>query len=300
MKPTPVSAMQVATASGLSMMFAPRDSSTSALPERDDTERLPCLATRAPAAPATNIDAVEMLNVCEASPPVPTMSRRCSRSATSTLVENSRITCAAAAISPIVSFLTRRPTVSAAIITGDTSPLMIRRMIDSISSWKISRCSIVRCSASWSEIVMTSVRWGQMGDADSRLQRAHALAREIDATGDHGFVGARPARVRFLHVGTLRSPVLPEILHRFRERGVRTRPSRRALERSRALRGCGFSGVQFLVCLAVLVQEAGGHRAAISGGHAFLEGTCPGGRREQRGRRAHQCEADVHESAMEI
>ena len=56
---------------------------------------------------------------------------------------------AAAAISPIVSFLTRRPTVSAAIITGDTSPLMIRRMIDSISSWKISRCSIVRCSASW-------------------------------------------------------------------------------------------------------------------------------------------------------
>jgi len=55
---------------------------------------------------------------------------------------------AAAAISPIVSFLTRRPTVSAAIITGDTSPLMIRRISDSISSWKISRCSIARCNAS--------------------------------------------------------------------------------------------------------------------------------------------------------
>src|SRR5262249_46662594 len=88
-------------------------------------------------------------NVCDASPPVPTMSTRLSRSGTWTRVANSRITCAAAAISPIVSFLTRRPTVSAAIITGVSSPLMILRMIDSISSAKISRCSIVRCSASW-------------------------------------------------------------------------------------------------------------------------------------------------------
>ena len=56
------------------MMLAPSASSTSALPDFDDTERLPCLATRAPAAAATNIDAVEMLNVCDASPPVPTMS----------------------------------------------------------------------------------------------------------------------------------------------------------------------------------------------------------------------------------
>jgi len=109
---------------------------------------LPCLATRAPAAAATNIDAVEMLNVCAESPPVPTMSTRPAVSATSTLVDSSRMTCAAAAISPIVSFLTRKPTVSAAIITGDTSPLMIWRMIESISSWKISRCSIVRWSAS--------------------------------------------------------------------------------------------------------------------------------------------------------
>jgi hypothetical protein len=71
--------MQCATCAGASMMLAPSASSTSALPDFDDTERLPCLATRAPAAAATNIDAVEMLNVCEASPPVPTMSTRCSR-----------------------------------------------------------------------------------------------------------------------------------------------------------------------------------------------------------------------------
>ena len=36
-----------------------------------------------------------------------------------------------------------------AVITGDSSPLMMSRTILSISSWKISRCSMVRCSASW-------------------------------------------------------------------------------------------------------------------------------------------------------
>src|SRR6185312_10974073 len=154
MKPMPVSPIDCATAAGGSMMLAPSASSTSALPDFDDTERPPCLATRAPAAAATNIDAVEMLNVADASPPVPTMSSRVAGSGASTLVANSRITCAAAAISPIVSFLTRMPTVSAAIITGVTSPRMISRMIASISSWKISRCSIVRCSASCTLMVI--------------------------------------------------------------------------------------------------------------------------------------------------
>jgi len=70
------------------------------------------------------------------------------RSATATGVANSRITCAAAAISPTVSFFTRSPTASAAIITGLISPLMMRRISASISSWKISRCSMTRVSAS--------------------------------------------------------------------------------------------------------------------------------------------------------
>ena len=62
--------------SGISMMLTPSDSSTSAAPLFDDTPRLPCLATLAPAAAATNIEAVEMLKVCDRSPPVPTMSIR--------------------------------------------------------------------------------------------------------------------------------------------------------------------------------------------------------------------------------
>jgi ATP-dependent RNA helicase DeaD len=105
-------------------------------------------APEAPAATATKADAVEMLKVCEASPPVPTTSRKCGPPSTTTLWANSRITCAAAVISPMVSSLTRKPTSSAAVMTGDNSPLMISRMSLSISSWKISRCSMVRCRAS--------------------------------------------------------------------------------------------------------------------------------------------------------
>lgn len=75
-----------------------------------------------------------MLKVCDPSPPVPTMSTRCFVSGTDTLVENSRITCAAAVISPMVSFFTRRPVISAAVITGESSPLMIMRTTLSISS----------------------------------------------------------------------------------------------------------------------------------------------------------------------
>ncbi len=44
----------------------------------------------------------------------------------------------------------------AAIITGDISPLMMRRISVSISSWKISRCSMMRVSASVLEMGMKS------------------------------------------------------------------------------------------------------------------------------------------------
>ena len=53
------------------------------------------------------------------SPPVPTISTRFALSCTLTLLENSRITSAAAEISPIVSFFTRRPVRMEAVITGE-------------------------------------------------------------------------------------------------------------------------------------------------------------------------------------
>ncbi len=149
MKPMPQALRQTATFSGASSMLAPRASSTSALPDFDDTLRPPCLATRAPAAAATNIEVVEMLKLLAPSPPVPTMSTRCSLPVrdSGTCTANSRITCAAAVISPTVSFFTRRPVSSAAISGDDTSPRMIWRISSAISSAKISRCSMVRWSA---------------------------------------------------------------------------------------------------------------------------------------------------------
>ena len=64
------------------------------------------------------------------------------------------MTCAAAVISPMVSFLTRRPVSSAAVMVGDISPAMMRRISVSISSWKISRCSMTRVRASVLVMVM--------------------------------------------------------------------------------------------------------------------------------------------------
>ena len=90
------------------------------------------------------------------SPPVPTMSTRCVRSATSTGRASSRITCAAPAISPTVSFLTRSPARIAAVIAGDTSPRITCRIRSTISSRKISRCSMARCSASRGVIGMVT------------------------------------------------------------------------------------------------------------------------------------------------
>ena len=52
----------------------PSASSTSADPEDDEAARLPCLTTVSPAPATTSADIVEMLTVCDRSPPVPTMS----------------------------------------------------------------------------------------------------------------------------------------------------------------------------------------------------------------------------------
>ncbi len=153
MKPTPTSSMHWPTCAGVRLMLTPSASITSAAPDFDDTARPPCLATRAPAAAVTKVVAVEMLKVCAPSPPVPTTSTRFCGSLTLTLVASSRITWAAAVISPMVSFFTRRPTVMAAIMTGESWPLMIWRIRSSISSWKISRCSMTRVRASWGVIM---------------------------------------------------------------------------------------------------------------------------------------------------
>ena len=96
---------------------------------------------------------------------------------------------------------------SAAIITGDTSPLMIWRISDSISSWKISRCSIVRCSASCGVMGIAApfVRC-QCGSQEVLQQRVavlgqdrlgvelHALDRELAVAHAHDLAVVGPSR----------------------------------------------------------------------------------------------------------
>src|ERR1700690_3714886 len=74
MKPMPASAIQRPTCSGVMSILTPSEDSTSAAPERDDSARLPCLATGTPT-PATMKEAqVDTLTDPEPSPPVPTTS----------------------------------------------------------------------------------------------------------------------------------------------------------------------------------------------------------------------------------
>ena len=91
---------------------------------------------------------VEMLKVPAPSPPVPTMSTRCVR-VTTLDAEPGELAHHLRRGGDLANgfFLTRRPVTMAAVMTGASSPLMIMRIRCSISSWKISRCSMVRCSA---------------------------------------------------------------------------------------------------------------------------------------------------------
>src|SRR5262249_59422495 len=74
MKPRPQASMQRAMVSGAHSILTPSAVSTSAEPELDEIERLPCLATGTPAPATTKAAQVEMLYVPLASPPVPQVS----------------------------------------------------------------------------------------------------------------------------------------------------------------------------------------------------------------------------------
>ena len=86
----PTWSMHCATLAGLRSRLTPRVSTTSADPQRLETERFPCLATLSPAPATTNAVAVETLNVPDASPPVPAVSMSISRSVPASAVPTSR------------------------------------------------------------------------------------------------------------------------------------------------------------------------------------------------------------------
>ena len=151
--------MQRPIRSGGRSSRTPAASSTSALPERPETERLPCFATRTPAPAATSALAVETLKVPLASPPVPQVSTRWDVP-TSTRVASRRITAAAAAISSTVSPFIRRPTRNPPICAGVHSPVMIACMTPVICAPSRSRRSVTARIADWMSMVSSPRRCG--------------------------------------------------------------------------------------------------------------------------------------------
>mmetsp|Transcript_8750 Transcript_8750/g.28880 ORF Transcript_8750/g.28880 Transcript_8750/m.28880 type:complete len:271 (+) Transcript_8750:570-1382(+) len=148
MKPMPASSTHRATPSGPMSTATPRASRTSADPQRDDTDRLPCLATLAPAA-AQRIEApVEMFTDPIPSPPVPTMSTTFMPSLRCTLTDMFFMPLARPATSAEVSPLARRRTRKAEIcaasppVTTASSALMV---CSSVRSVPLTRASITSC-----------------------------------------------------------------------------------------------------------------------------------------------------------
>src|SRR3989338_2585919 len=137
----PTASMHFSTCFGCNSMFTPSSFSTSALPHFELTDLLPCFATDAPAPPATNADAVDMLNVLHLSPPVPHVSTRNSIFGLM-LKAFCLIILAHAVISPIVSPLSRNATRNAAICASVALPSIISFITDSVScSDKDSLCT---------------------------------------------------------------------------------------------------------------------------------------------------------------
>ena len=165
MKPKPTSCTQRATCSGPRSIRPPRASSTSALPQRLVAERLPCLATAAPAAEARIPAAVETLNVPALSPPVPHVSRACAAtgSARCTCTAFSRMIRASPAISWTVSPPARRRKAvrKAPIWAWVATPVMISSMTAAASS-SLRVAPAVICAIASRIIDCSSLRMGSM------------------------------------------------------------------------------------------------------------------------------------------
>ena len=170
----------------------PAASSTSALPERPETERLPCFATLAPAPAATSALAVEMLNVPLVSPPVPQVSIRWVFP-TSTRVARRRITAAAAAISSTVSPFIRSPTRKPPTWAGVHSPVMMPCMTPVICAPSRSCRSMTARIAAWMSIVIPPFSCPRIGSGASAAS-PHVSCRALAPARSADYVIGRAAR----------------------------------------------------------------------------------------------------------
>src|SRR5258706_3399114 len=132
MKPMPAWAPQRPTCCALMSILTRREDNPSAAPERDDSARLPCLATGTPAPATMNEAQVETLTEPEPSPPVPTTSTASAGALTRSIL--ARIADTAPVISSTVSPRTRSAISNPPICEGVASPDIILSKADAASS----------------------------------------------------------------------------------------------------------------------------------------------------------------------
>src|SRR5215203_2504458 len=176
----PASARQRSAAAGETATFTPSASSTSALPQRLETDRLPCFATGTPQAAITIAAAEEMLNVPDRSPPVPHVSNT-SRPPVSNGTASRRIVPARPTISSGRSPFIARDTRNAAISAGVARP-------DMISAIPSAASPVVRSSRAlsfWRMAVNTS-EVQEAAEHAATLAGEHRLGMEL-----HPVDGAR-------------------------------------------------------------------------------------------------------------
>src|ERR1700754_4650871 len=132
MKPMPASLTQTPTFSGARSIFTPSEASTSAAPERDDSARLPCLATGTPLPATMKAAQVDTFTEPEPSPPVPTTSMASAGACTFSILP--RIAATAPVISSTVSPRTRSAISRPPICEGVASPDIMASKADAASS----------------------------------------------------------------------------------------------------------------------------------------------------------------------
>src|SRR5215470_12875105 len=174
----PTWSMHWATRAGVRSRLTPSASTTSADPQRLETERLPCLATLRPAPATTNAVAVETLKVPDASPPVPAVSISISRSVPARAVPTSPRVRTRTALSRMTS---ARP-----ISSSTVSPFMR---------------SAVRKAATWTEVAAPDMSASIAAAASSRVRSRRSTRVRIASTMT-GLVMSRP----FLLSGSAGSP----------------------------------------------------------------------------------------------
>src|SRR3954463_13380596 len=192
MNPKPTASMHSATAGGSRSMRDPSASSTSADPERQVAERLPCFATLQPAPAATKAAVVETLKVGRP-PPVPAVST--TSPATSPFAARSRMVRARPAISATVSPLVRNPIRNPAVSGSEALPAM--------TSWRTREASSADRSSPAASRSIASVRIGlgieevpqellaMVGEHRLGVE-LHTLGRQLPVPQAHdGLAGAR-------------------------------------------------------------------------------------------------------------